>query len=151
MSFSKQAFTLLELIIVIIIVGILATVGLNQYNAIIKKGRAAEAKSNINLMRKLAYEYYLKNGTTLNLANSDVSIGSGSSQLPSACRSSHYFYYTTTDYESYVRLYAYRCTAGGKSPNAEIRYYFRVNYYPNTGAQTWICYDYGTAANFPCP
>lgn len=40
----KKGFTLLELIIVIIIIGILATLGLTQYARMVERGRGAEAR-----------------------------------------------------------------------------------------------------------
>ena len=47
----KKGFTLLELIIVIIILGILATIGVSQYQGTIEKGREAEARSILGSMR----------------------------------------------------------------------------------------------------
>jgi len=145
---SKNGFTLLELIIVVVIVGILAVVGLNQYSSIVRKVRIGEAKANIDFMRKLTYEYYLKNGTYDTLTNADV--GSGVS-LPSSCATTNYFYYYISLPGTYVRLMAMRCTAGGKAPNIPVRYYVRGNYTPNTGAFSYTCYDYATAAAFTCP
>ncbi len=49
----KKGFTLLELIIVIIIVGILATLGFVQYASVIERGRFAEARANLGTLRQL--------------------------------------------------------------------------------------------------
>lgn len=46
----KKGFTLLELIVVIIIIGILATLGFTQYTKVVEKGRTAEAKSVLGRM-----------------------------------------------------------------------------------------------------
>jgi len=43
-SLSRIGFTLVELIIVIIIVGVLAAVGISQYSLTVEKSRLAEAK-----------------------------------------------------------------------------------------------------------
>ncbi len=145
---SERGFTLLELIIVIVIVGILAAVGLNQYSSILRKIRIGEAKTGINLMRKLTQEYYLKNGAWSAITNTEVGCGT---ELPTSCRTTNYFYYYVSPQATYVRLYAMRCTAGGKSPNVDVRYYVRGNYYPNTGSFSYTCYDYATAASFVCP
>ncbi len=114
--FKKSGFTLLELIVVIIIIGILATVGLSRYTTIIERGRASEGKANLAEMRKLVYEYYLKNSTVATVTNSDVGVGNNG--IPSSCTSSYYFYYSVTDPpgQSSIQLKATRCTSGGKPP-----------------------------------
>ncbi|MDD4893883.1 MAG: prepilin-type N-terminal cleavage/methylation domain-containing protein [Candidatus Omnitrophica bacterium] len=132
---KNKAFTLLELIIVIIIIGILATVGLSQYTIIIEKGRLGEAKSNLGVMRKLAYEYYLRNGTFSGMVSNDVL-----ASLPTGCTSTNYFFYArSTIGTNWVDLGTYRCTTGGKTPNAP--YYYRLFYrfYPETSGSTYIC------------
>jgi prepilin-type N-terminal cleavage/methylation domain-containing protein len=151
-AFGKNGFTLLELIIVIIIVGILATVGLNQYNNIIEKGRAREARTNIGYMRKLTQEYYLKNSTLDGMALSDIGVGSSSSQLPSSCSNSNYYfrYGIGANYSSWLYLYGVRCTSGGKSPNAERAYNINIDYRLTTGATTWVCY-YVDDTSVGCP
>lgn len=133
----NPGFTLLELIIVIIIVGILAVVGLTQYTDQIERGRLSEAKANIGVMSKFANEYYLKNSTVATIIDSDVTIGNG---LPSSCSSSNYYWYDIpAKAADIVRLSAYRCTSGGKTPNAEREYQYLLRYYPGTGVQRWYC------------
>ncbi len=116
-SFPESGFTLMELIIVIIIVGILAIVGLTTYTNQTESSRVSEAKANVSAMRKLAYEYYLKNGTYTGLANKDVGIGSATNEIPSSCNSNNYFRYNAYDNGAASGAFtAYRCTSGGKSP-----------------------------------
>ena len=117
LSKSSSSFTLIELIVVIIIVGILAAVGISQYSKTVEKSRGTEAKMIIGQIRKLAFAYRLENGTITGMTESDVNIGTLDNQIPSTCRTSHYFYYglgTISDPVFYV--YANRCTSGGKSP-----------------------------------
>ncbi|MDD5692846.1 MAG: prepilin-type N-terminal cleavage/methylation domain-containing protein [Candidatus Omnitrophica bacterium] len=113
----KQGFTLIEMIIVIIIVGVLAAVGMIEYRKVVERSRGAEARMVLGDIRKLAYEYYLENGTTAGITNAHVNIGGSAGQFPSPCRSTHYFQYamtapSSTSFESH----AWRCTANGKSP-----------------------------------
>ena len=135
MGIREAGFTLLELIIVIIIVGILATVGLTTYTNQVEYSRAAEAKAKIGVMRKLAYEYYLKNGTTTGMSATDAGV-------TTTCSSDGFYYiewWTSACGGSCRYLVAGRCTSGGKSPNASRAYRMWMLYYPATGQSDWHC------------
>jgi len=110
----NKAFTLLELIIVIIIVGILATLGLNQYTNIIEKGRQAEARSILGILANNLHTYRLQSGTLIGATYADGGIGTS---IPSSCDSSHYFYYVfDLNVDPNPNLWAIRCTASGRPP-----------------------------------
>jgi len=100
----RKGFTLVELIIVIIIVGILASIGLSQYNKVVEKSRAAEARMILGTLRSAQIAEYMENGAYVVAA----SLGVGA---PAACASTHFFSYAcTTD----GTCTATRCTTGGK-------------------------------------
>ncbi|TAM38924.1 prepilin-type N-terminal cleavage/methylation domain-containing protein [bacterium] len=130
---KEHGFTLIELIVVIIIVGILAALGISQYSLIVEKSRLAEAKIRIGTMRQLAYEYYLNNGSMTGIMNSDVGVDA-------TCSSTSYYGYLVADITSTkVNLFASRCSSGGKTPNASNVYNFYLAFYPN-GESTWHCF-----------
>lgn len=54
----QKGFTLLELIIVIIVVGVLATLATGQYIKIVEKARAAEGAYLLGLLRSAQMRYY---------------------------------------------------------------------------------------------
>ncbi len=68
---KKRGFTLLEVLVVIIIIGILAALALPQYMKTIKKARVAEATSNIGSIRGAEIRYYQENDTLV--TGSDLS------------------------------------------------------------------------------
>ena len=103
----NKGFTLLELIVVIIILGILATLGFTQYGKTIEKSRSAEAKAILGTIRTAQVGYNLEYGTYATLANLPV-------DAPTSCDNEHYFTYGT---EASAGLStATRCTTGGKTP-----------------------------------
>jgi prepilin-type N-terminal cleavage/methylation domain-containing protein len=137
----EKGFTLLELIIIIIIVGILATLGFTTYTNQIEYSRTAEARAKISFMRKLAYEYYLKNGSIDSMTSSDLGMNT-------ACQSTDYFsYWYTTGYG--YQIGARRCTSGGKSPNSARVYLFGIVIGADVSGSVWHC-RYNDGASEAC-
>jgi len=117
----KKGFTLLELIIVIIILGVLATLGFTQYGRMVERARGAEARAILGDVRKFAAAYKLEYGNLTGMLAANVNIGApGSDMIPNGCgQSSHYFSYAintalTPPYG--VNVTATRCVGGGKLP-----------------------------------
>jgi len=130
----KRGFTLVELIVVIIIVGILAAVGISQYSAIVEKSRLAEAKTLTGTMRQLAYEYYLKNGSLSGISSNDLDVGCGSCNTKSWFYAGSYFVCSSTK----IALFASRCTSNSKPPNGSYYSFFLLIDFA-TGKSGWYC------------
>jgi len=122
----RKGFTLLELVVVIIILGILATLGLTQYGRMIERSRGAEAKTILGSIRSQASAHYLQYNQ-LNPAgeafdNSRAGIGTADDQIPGPgaanCRNSHYFGYSFSVTATQLTATATRCGATGKGGNS---------------------------------
>jgi len=103
---NQQGFTLVELIIVVIIVGILASLGLTQYNKVVEKGRAAEARMVLGTLRTAEIAASYENGVYA------VVSGLGVGAPDATCLSTHFFSYACATATGTCT--ATRCTAGGK-------------------------------------
>lgn len=123
----KKGFTLVELIIVIIIVGVLATLGLSQYQTVIEKSRGAEARQVLSTLRSACAAIWMQDGNTVacDAGNLGLSVAAAVTQgeLPGAsCWPTNYFRYTiqTAGAGNTITYRAVRCTTadGGKNPGA---------------------------------
>jgi len=117
----RKGFTLLELVVVVIILGILATLGFTQYTKMVERGRTAEAKMILGQIRTAQTAYTQQyGGYTTDIASLAV-------EAPTVCTAAtHYFTYAV----SATIGTATRCTVG-KTP---------------TGSAYTITLNYGTGA-----
>ncbi len=120
--FPGKGFTLLELIVVIIIIGVLAALGFVQYTTMVEKGRKAEARTLLGSLRTIQFAYFEENGAYGTLAQ----IGT---PAPAGCQASHYFQYACTAATGVCT--ATRCTAGGKAPQAPAGAGYTITLAPN--------------------
>lgn len=105
----RKGFTLIELIVVIIIVGILASVGMTQYTKVVEKGRAAEARMILGTLRSAEVAENMETGAYAVLSGLGVS-------APSDCTgTTHFFSYACASATGTCT--ATRCGTGtGKTP-----------------------------------
>jgi len=110
----RKGFTLVELIVVIIIIGILASVGMTQYTKVVEKGRAAEARLILGTLRSAEIGEYIENGAYQPVSGLGVS-------APTGCVSTHYFWYACDNLTGTCT--ATRCPLGsGKTPGSTVAY-----------------------------
>jgi len=109
----KRGFTLIELIVVIIIVGILASVGMTQYTKVVEKGRAAEARMILGSLRTAEIAENMENGAYVAVSGLGIA-------APTACATTHYFSYSCASATGTCT--ATRCTTGGKTPQGASAY-----------------------------
>jgi prepilin-type N-terminal cleavage/methylation domain-containing protein len=116
----NKGFTLIELSIVIVIVGILATVAVAHYRQVFEKGRAEEAKQNLWEIRVAWGQYVMDHRDALS-DFSDLALNSTS--FPRNCRDERYFRYSIND----THAIAVRCTSAGKPPQGKFDYQISLN------------------------
>jgi type IV pilus assembly protein PilE len=71
---GKQGFTLVEVLIVVIIIGILAAVGIPQFADTIEKAKGGEARSHLGHIQTAEKIYFAENETYTSLDNLDLNL-----------------------------------------------------------------------------
>lgn len=71
---DKKGFTLIEIIVVLVIIGILAAVAVSNYHTMIVQGAAKAAQNNLTAIYTAQKSYYFNNGSYCTSCNSLASI-----------------------------------------------------------------------------
>lgn len=137
---KKSGFTLIEIFIVILIVGILAAVAFTQYQNITEKSRYAEAYSVLTQIRAAQLKYYERNNKWASsfseIAVDRVPIGINEVSFPLDMHYNFYFGYcldhidasTPADSATAYRLYQNEYSKKPGVPLGSPRTFLRVNY-----------------------
>ena len=105
----RKGFTLIELVIVIIILGILAAIGLSQYSKMVEKSRGAEARALLGDLRTAEVAENNENSDYVSVTTLGIGAPDGT------CDANHFFSYTCSTTTGACT--ATRCTASpGKTP-----------------------------------
>jgi type II secretion system protein G len=102
---GKKGFTLIEVLIVVIILGILATISVPQFTKMVARARTAEAYSTLGAIKTAQEIYRLENDTYVaDLTALDVTFPDGDGTTSS----------TNFDYTAVAYADTYTITADGK-------------------------------------
>ena len=136
----RKGVTLIGLMIVIIILGILASLAVKEYARNIEKSRSAEARDVLGSIRRDESSVWIETGST---TTNDAQVGIGLDYPgpdPADCSPTHWFYYdiTAAAGNSFTAR-ANRCEAGGKNPNIEAgsNAWIQLQSDLSTGVDTW--------------
>ena len=98
-NYSSAGFTLMELLIVVLIIGILSSIALPQYQKAVEKTRAQEALINLRTLANAEKIYELANGTKTNeLDKLDINL-TGKEQNNQIITNNFTYYITPTSWE----------------------------------------------------
>lgn len=134
----NKGFSLLELSVVIIILGILAVFAVPQFSKVVERSRAAEARVVLGAIRTNAAAIYMEK----NSCEPYCSFWNIAADYPGPaavnCRPSHYFWYDTGRSATSVTIIATRCLAGGKEPQGVLPAgTLQLDSVFSTGVDTW--------------
>ncbi len=148
----KQGFTLLELLVVVLIIGILAAIALPQYKKAVEKARMAEAVTVVKAIALAQQRYYMVNGKYLSCEDEidalDIDLN-GSNCIYAytcPCKQTSNFMYTSSNgagkmlaYAQRIPVYKYYIFISKNNPNKiSCGYTGTLNYQP-TKIQKELC------------
>ena len=146
---TALGFTLLELLVVVLIIGILASIALPQYEMSVEKAKAAEALMNMRTIIGAVERNILLNGKDdssvyANPENWDIELSGGTwynrnSDFDGAYLTDNYIYMIDEDSSG---VYAVRCNAKCEQTDApfENEIYELFGSYPSFGDYSLSCY-----------
>ncbi|MGE5279650.1 MAG: type IV pilin protein [Deltaproteobacteria bacterium] len=120
---KRCGFTLIEMLITVVVLGILATIALPRYVRIVERSRSAEARNALGVIRDAELAYFMENNVfTASVADLNV-------PLPTACNATYYFAYSIVTAATDFTASAARCTAGqgGREPAGAFTYTLTLN------------------------
>ena len=142
---KNKGFTLLELLVVVLIIGVLASIALPQYRKAVGKAELAQVISATKVIQNAEERFYLTNGSytnnlnqlDINLPNSNVICGA-SEESYSVCYNKNYL--VTHYYRETTSKDAVGCYAKNKILATVCESYFKKTAQPSNSANGWCPY-----------
>ena len=141
----NQGFTLLELLVVVLIIGILASIALPQYNKAVEKSRGTQALTMLNAIVKSSEIFYLTNGryaTQFNELDIDIPFTGKEKGVYDAfvtdTISNGYWSIQLYNYSKQHAVYATRLT--GKYKGSTFMWFWQ-GYQPSYPLRQFVCYE----------
>jgi type IV pilus assembly protein PilE len=138
----QKGFTLVELMITVVVIGILASIALPNYTDYVRRGKAAEATSTLADLRVRMEQYFQDNRTYL-----DVSVAILAPCSPAAGTTKYFTYSCTTQTQN-----TYTISAAPAAGQGMTGFAFSINesnvktstYDGTAGATCWLTKKGGT-------
>lgn len=134
--YHRKGFTLIEIMMVVVIIGVMVTIALPQYVKIVEKGRSSEARVMLGQIRSLQNLYFLEHDA-YSLTFADLQLN-----VPLACNPNYYFFYclSVDNNAGTFIANATRCGmgAGGKSPGSPMAYVLNMTQDGTLGGTGWV-------------
>ena len=116
-----MGFTVAELMMVVLVIGVLASIGWPRYILVTEKSRTSEARNILGQIREAELGYFLEfDSYTTNITA--LSLG-----IPGTCNTSFYYTYGVSGGGGSFTGTATRCTSDGKTPNSPGNVSYVVN------------------------
>jgi type IV pilus assembly protein PilE len=122
----SSGFTLTELLIVIIIIGIVATLALPMLVKTIEKAKLGEATSNLNLIRTGEKIYFLEYGFFSGADGADKTAGINALNIENPNTTSAYFTYTIETAKGSTTDFTARAQRKNTAPSPYSTYYYEI-------------------------
>ena len=117
---ANRGFTLIEMAIVIVILGIVGTAAVIHYRQVFEKGRAEEAKQNLWEIRVAWGQYSMDHREHL---PDFAALELPGALFPTNCRQERFFRYNIND----THAFATRCLNDGKPPQGSDDYQIAID------------------------
>ena len=133
LSGSKRGFTILEVVIVVVLIGVLAAIALPEYANFLERGKVTEAVNAIGSIKSAELIYKMRNDVYVSITQNTQSRLSEYLKLDIPSTGNWYYHSSTTTTPGGFTVSAFRLPSGGTLNGT----YIRLTFDPATGSYAW--------------